>query len=69
MANIDCGDSPRALRLRTAQRCVISSARRAVASSAVDGMHWSSTIMMSLPIAICVPMLTSGLSRIFLPST
>jgi hypothetical protein len=34
-----------------------------VALSAVDGMHWSSTIMMSLPMATCVPMLVSGLSR------
>ena len=69
IANIDCGESPRAARLRTAQRWVISSAARAVALSAVDGMHWSSTIMMSLPIAIWVAMLTSGLSMSFWPST
>ena len=37
--NIDCGESPRAARLRAAQRCVISSAARAVASSAVEAMQ------------------------------
>jgi len=46
-----------------AQRCVMSSAALAVALSAVDGMHWSSTIMMSLPMATWVPMLVSGLRR------
>jgi hypothetical protein len=34
----------------------------------VEGTHWSSAIMMSLPIAIWAPMLTSGLSRIERPS-
>ena len=69
MPNSDCGESPRAARLRAAQRCVSSSAARAVASSAAARTHWSSAIMMSLPMAICVSMLSSGLSRIVLPST
>ena len=68
MAKSACVESPRAARLRPAQRCVMSSASRAAASFAVEGMHWSSTIMMSLPMAFCVSMLTSGLSRIVRPS-
>jgi hypothetical protein len=39
MAKIDCAESPRAARLRAAQRCVISIASRAVASSAVEAMQ------------------------------
>jgi hypothetical protein len=44
-------------------------AARAVAWSTVEGTHWSSTIMMSEPIARCVSMLRSGLSRMRLWST
>ena len=69
IANRACGEScPRAARLRAAQRWVMSSAARAVLSSAVDGTHWSSAIMMSLPMACWVSMLRSGLSRIVRPS-
>ena len=52
--------------LRFAQRCVSSIASRATCFSTVDGTHWSSTIMMSEPIAFCVAMLRSGLSTIVL---
>jgi hypothetical protein len=32
-------------------------------------MHWSNTIMMSLPIAFCISMLDSGESMYGVPST
>jgi len=54
--------TPRRPAVRTA------GAALATASSAVDGTHWSSAIMMSLPIATCAPMLTSGLNKIERPS-
>ncbi len=64
-----CGESPRASRLRTAQRWVRSIAAAAVAWSAVEAMHSSIAIMMSLPIARWTSMLRSGLSTMRLPST
>ena len=69
MPKSDWGDSPRASRLRAAQRCVRSRAARTVARSATALTHWSSTIMMSLPMATWVAMESSGLSRTVLPST
>ena len=56
-------------RLRTAQRCVRSRAARAEARSATALTHWSSAIMMSLPMATCVPIDSSGLSSTAFPST
>ena len=62
-------ESPRAVRLRRAQRWVNSIAPRATSWSTVDGTHWSSTIMMSEPIAFCTSMLRSGLKRTGVLST
>jgi len=59
-------------RLRTgllaAQRWVSCIAWWAVLRSTVEGTHWSRTIMMSLPIARWVEMLSSGLRTMVRPS-
>ena len=53
----------RAARLRSAQRWVRSMAARVSASSAVESMQTSSTIMTSEPMAFCMSMEVSGESR------
>jgi hypothetical protein len=67
IANSACGESARGEAAR-AQRCVSRTARAGRGFIGGGGMHWSSAIMMSLPMAICVSMLTSGLSRSVRPS-